>query len=434
MSQAWKQAAWIVGLVSLLIGLVIAPGGCCWLALFASSDARQLTYNNMFPIVTWSILLALFAGGGGLLLYHASRSQRGEPSRPLRLPQPWLLGWGFVLLLILGEAMRRSIMGTIFFMPIFTIAAMLPTLSVMAWIVRQSERIGWLRSQSLTWRQFSIAALLGGTLSAALAVLLEVLAPTALFFLIEGLYEMGRDTLQAFLNGLLGQTAAGALGSRGFWLLMAEIAVIAPLVEEFVKPLGILPLLRVCGHRGRAFLLGVAAGGGFAIVEDWLYTAFGVNLWGGILLLRAIGIGIHMLGTGWVALGWYEAMSNSKGGWLRRYGFAVGLHALWNGGTAVMVALTRVEVLGARPAEVTAFGATTAGVLLAMMGALGAAALILLGRMLYSLEGESTPGNAIPWPVGGMLSGRAIALWALICLLAALPLGMGILNVLGIVK
>ena len=55
--------------------------------------------------------------------------------------------------------------------------------------------------------------------------------------------------------------------------LIAEVAIFAPVVEEFLKPFG--SILRRPKTRKDAFLFGAAAGIGFAIIETFLYASGG---------------------------------------------------------------------------------------------------------------------------------------------------------------
>jgi RsiW-degrading membrane proteinase PrsW (M82 family) len=136
------------------------------------------------------------------------------------------------------------------------------------------------------------------------------------------------------------------LASPWLILLLVDVSVAAPLVEEVGKAIG----ARVGAGAGRivsrqdALMAGVAAGAGFAIIENILYAALGAAFggpWPAIVVARSLGAAVHPLATGLVMLGWWDARRGVGGRVLRR-GFlsGAGVHAIWN---AAMVALFVVE-------------------------------------------------------------------------------------------
>ena len=112
-----------------------------------------------------------------------------------------------------------------------------------------------------------------------------------------------------------------------------------------------------------------------------------------------------------------------------RFGLAVGMHALWNGGSLIVVVLGGAQFFGKVPAEVNILGVTAAGTMLALLIVLGLAAL-WLGRATaqraqsaIALEPESLEAEF-------MLTDRAIAIWAFVCLVAIVPVGVTALRLL----
>ncbi len=420
MNRLWKQLALVGGLLLLLAGLPLLPGCCLITAVGTAADARA------FGLV-WLAVAAVTWGGGLLLVYHASHSLQKCPSASLRLPPLWALGWGLLLVLVAGEVLRRVSLGVVFFPPLFLLAATLPPLAAVTWVVNGQP-------EGLTWRQFTVAFLCGATVSVGLALLLEIVLPALVLTLVAGLFELVRDAWEALVNALAGGEVARALSSRGFLFAMIELAVVAPLAEEFAKPLIVLPLIRQARHPRQAFLIGAVAGAGFAALENLLYTGFGVNVWGGVLAVRALGAAVHPLGAGLVALGWYSVLRPDAGRianpphWLSRFGLAVGVHALWNGGIVLLVALVGANFCGPSPPEVDVLGVTLAGVLLALLAAVGAAAWVGM-RAVTRVLGE-TPVEHVP-ATGPLAMDRAIAVWAVVCLIAALSIGLAVLRVFG---
>lgn len=416
MSERWKQVAAGGGCLLALAGLLVAPAGIAWLvALFEPPFGRNVG-------VAWLTLMAITWGGGFLLIYHAYRSQQKKASRPLNLPPLWLLGGSFLLALVVGQAVWADAAGGMFFPPLFLLAAGLPPLAAAAWAVGAT-------AGRLTWRQFTVAFIGGATVGVAVALFLEVAAAGVILALVADLFALIQDSWDALVEALAGGDVASVVASPGFLLALVELAIIAPLAEEFAKPLAILPLIRHAPEPRHAFLLGAAAGAGFAALENVLYTGFGVNVWGGIVVLRALGAAVHPLATGLVALGWYEIFhpAGREHPWLSRFGLAAGVHALWNGGIVLFLALAGSNFFGPSPAEVDVLGYTLAGVLLALLAVMGAAAWFGLRPAGRSLE-EAPEG------IGSTAAGateRALAIWAVICLVAILPLGLAALRLLG---
>jgi hypothetical protein len=249
--------------------------------------------------------------------------------------------------------------------------------------------------------------------------------------LVFGLAGLVRDSLAMVFEALAGQDVAAAITSPGFIYIFVQVAIIAPLAEELAKPLITLPLLGRLARR-EAFLVGAMAGAGFAALENVIYAGFGFHFWAGILLVRALGGAIHPLGSGLVALGWRDVRRGEAGAWPRwfaRFGLAAGLHALWNGGSLLVITLAGAGFFGELPPELNLLGLSAAGTTLALLIILGLAAL-WLGRavaqqtaLLPGLRaGESQPEFT--------LSDRALAIWALACLATIVPAGIAGLQLL----
>jgi hypothetical protein len=209
--------------------------------------------------------------------------------------------------------------------------------------------------------------------------------------------------------------------SPWFLIALVEIAVIAPLVEELVKPLPLLPLLKRLDAQRDAFLLGALIGAGFAAVEDLLYAAMFGSSWGGVLAIRLLGAAVHPFGAGLMAVAWWHVLRREPGAgrlWIRNYGLAVGAHALWNGTCVVAATVANTWFQGW---EVDLLGITDAAVLLALLAIQGIGLLVALRVLARRLEpdAEIAPLPALPVE-------RAIAVWGLVCLVILLPVGLGI--------
>jgi hypothetical protein len=226
-------------------------------------------------------------------------------------------------------------------------------------------------------------------------------------------------------DALAGLHIAEALTKSGFIYIFILLAVIAPLAEEFAEPLALLPFLRRL-NRKEAFLLGALVGAGFATIENIIYAAIGNEIWGGILFVRALGGALHPLGAGLMALAWRDVLckeQNAGTNWITCFAIAVGVHAAWNGGSLLVITLGGAGLFGELPEEIGILGVSAAGATLAFLILLGISAL-WMGRALgrgespkFSLVGEHVDTSLTP-------SERTLAIWALACLTAIVPIGI----------
>ena len=265
----------------------------------------------------------------------------------------------------------------------------------------------------------------GATVSVFIAIVLEILLPVVVLSLVFNLADTLSTNLSDLFRALSNENIAKALTNPSFIYIFVQIAIIAPLAEELAKPLVTLPLLKKL-NKQESFWVGALAGAGFAALENIIYATSGFTIWAGILLVRALGGALHPLGSGLVAQGWRDVLRGEKDAgknWLKRFGIAVAVHAVWNGGSLLVITLGGARFFGELPPEIDLLGLSAAGTTLAFLVILGIAAL-WIGRAyghdksVLIVEGEESPETKfIP-------SDRAIALWAVACLIALVPAGI----------
>ena len=167
------------------------------------------------------------------------------PSKPLRFPaHPMLLIGFFVFLLGLGSVILSARIGaTLLFPPVLLVAAMLPPIGSVAWMIPHSY--GLKRKDetkepseaesaapesatqpSLSWRRGLLAFAGGGTISVIIAVILEILLPVIILSLVFNLADTVRDSLNTIFRALSSRNVADALTNRGFIYLFLQIALI----------------------------------------------------------------------------------------------------------------------------------------------------------------------------------------------------------------
>jgi RsiW-degrading membrane proteinase PrsW (M82 family) len=311
------------------------------------------------------------------------------------------------------------------FPPTLLITAVIPPLLAVAWFAQS-------RADGLTWRRGMVAFAGGATVSVLIALVLEILLPIIVLSFVFGLGDLAIKSLQNLLTDLAGRQIAQAIANPGFIFVFIEAAIIAPLAEEFAKPLVTLPLIGRLSRRD-AFLVAAMAGAGFAALENVVYTSFGAYLWSGVLVLRAMGGALHPLGAGLVGLSWRDILNGEPNAWrngVARFGAAAGMHALWNGGSLLVLALVGTQFAEGRrlTPSVSVLGISAAGTMLALLVVLGLAAL-WLGRTVAQ-RARLDPETESESEGQFILSDRAVAIWALACLAAIVPVGVAALGLL----
>jgi len=436
----YRRAVQVTGLVLMIFGLPVAINLFCIvpLMLLSSSGSSSMIYGVV------SLTFALLTVGVGLAAFiHANNSLKNKPSKPLRLPAvPLVLVGVFLLLIELGIILWNLNNGAgLLFSPVFVTCAILPPLWAVAWMIPQvrapqvkeqvkeasaKENVEAIVEQpSLSWRRGLMSFAGGATVSVFIAIVLEILLPVIILSLVFNLADSLSGNLNDLFRALSNADVAEALTNPGFIYIFVQIAIIAPLAEEIAKPLVTLPLLKKLNKR-EAFWIGAMAGAGFAALENIIYAMSGFTIWAGILLVRALGGALHPLGSGLVAQGWHGVLRGEKDAgvnWWKRFGIAVAVHAAWNGGSLLVITLGGARFFGELPPEIDLLGLSAAGTTLAFLVILGIAAL-WIGRAyghdksVLAVEGEESPETRF------VPSDRAIALWAVACLIALVPAGI----------
>lgn len=445
-----KRLVTICGALLALPGLLLALNLLCIFPILVLSSGSGWE-GTVYGIVSLTLVL-LTLGAGGMAAWQGQQALKGKPSWTFSLPSTIILVGMFGFAMVLGWViLETGLAAALFFPPVMLAAAALPPLWAVAWFIPKADAkieaqagegdeaalpqksvVEFIETQEssesttqLTWRRGLLAFAGGATVGVGVAILLEILLPLVVLSLVFDLSRAVMGSLEALFRSLAGSNVAAALSNPGFWYLFIQIAVIAPLAEEFAKPLVVLPLVKRLGKR-ETFWLGALAGAGFAALENIIYAAAGFPIWAGILLVRALGGAIHPLGAGLVALAWRDVLRgepNAWGRWFLRFGIAVIVHAAWNGGSLLVITLGGAGFFGELPPEIDILGLSAAGTTLAFLLILGLSALWLgrafghgqvptLNRQTDSPESDFT------------LSDRTLAIWAFACLAAIVPAGI----------
>jgi len=227
----------------------------------------------------------------------------------------------------------------------------------------------------------------GLLLSPIVILILELLALLAALIL-GGLFIALQPDLLAEVSNLIDQLSSLPLDSPlvdrllspylaqpGLWLLLlAGISVVVPLIEEFIKPVGVWLLMGRKLSTQDGFVLGLISGAGFALTESLMGTTSSED-WALVASARLGTALMHIFTAALVGAALADARREGK--YLKlllAYLGAVALHGLWN---ALALFLT-----GTLASDVTT--PLPEGLVIVAPYALAALALIVLGLLIFT--------------------------------------------------
>ena len=317
-------AAFVGSILALLGGLL----ALLVLAFAVALPANRISDSQRFTGAVLYLVFALIGViGGSFGLYHSIRSVfLRKPSKGFSTPTFWLFVAFYVIVIGVGFALHSQGLAQSnlpLMAALILLAGLFPALAVLA-LGNRRLRFPKGAAWPTSWRRFTFAIVSGGTLGIGVALLLELILSAVL---VRG---QGVDPIQCLNN----PNATACQNPNTYSLLLIIAAVIAPLVEETVKPLAVIVLIGRVRSAAEAFVLGLACGIGFDLIETSGYISSSNSDWLNIALERTGAGLLHGLGAAMVALGWYYLTHPGKnrvpkavGCWL--YAFAQ--HALWNG-------------------------------------------------------------------------------------------------------
>jgi RsiW-degrading membrane proteinase PrsW (M82 family) len=405
--RAWAFAwRFLVALAAIPVGIALllgVPLGALYLLGFLSEWVELVVFVPAFALYIFGICVPL-----GVVQWR--RHEARQPSTPIRLPSTPLLICTAILAIILGQLLLLARV-LLLFWPVYVLAAALPPLIALGQAV---QRVGG----ATTWRR-GIAGLLSGSfISTQLTIFLTAAFTILAYLIVMPLRELttrvlaSHDLEELFYSPTLVVALVGA-------------ALVAPVVEELTKPLAVILLARRLRGPAEAFLVGMACGVGFAIIENMLYEAAGGRMWAAIATLRAIGGVLHPLNAGLVAVGWYGVRHGLPGAWRRLiglFGLAVGFHAIWNGSLTLLLSTFGAYTFGTDTWQISIYGIGQPGIILVFMLLETLALWRVLILVTVQLHPSATP-SAEPLLALHLERPRRLALWAIGLLLLLVPLG-----------
>lgn len=345
MRKAILILALVIGAAAIFSGLAVGA-----LMLLAILIAGGLSAFDLLTSTVGFAIAAVGLGLGALLTWQAGGALSGRPGPRFAMPRWgwWLLA--FALVVSIGQWFVSGEIG--FFVPaLHVLAAIIPPFCYLA-LASAALRRGRGTAARSTWGSLAW----GGLGGVGLGVLVEILALVFLVVVIMVALSVARPDLLAQWEAWAAEIerGGGSFDPSSLEALTSPLVVLGlllfasgfvPLVEELAKSLAV-PIVAMLGRRPTrldGFLLGAAAGAGFAMVEGIFNGAIGLaepTGWAGAMLVRAGAAAMHCLASGLFGLGWQAAISERR--LLRGAGLALAsmtLHGLWNAG-AVATALS----------------------------------------------------------------------------------------------
>jgi RsiW-degrading membrane proteinase PrsW (M82 family) len=145
-------------------------------------------------------------------------------------------------------------------------------------------------------------------------------------------------------------------------------AVLVPLIEETLKPIGLWLIARRSLTPVEGFVAGMLSGAGYALFENFALGAGAGEGWALLVIARIGTSAIHILTAG--LTGWALTLAWREGRYLRlaaAFFTAVALHALWNGLVLLILLPTLLPAENPFPAALTQLGMAAPLVLLLIL-------------------------------------------------------------------
>jgi len=308
-------------------------------------------------------LISAIAFAGGLLVIPSSAlslrriTGRRVTSYPRILAwiRPGLIIFLFPLVLLLGHLVITYTNYSWLLLPALHVLAILIPIS---WLLSLLVRGLPLGSHQRSWGVFDSGLVLG-----PLLVLLAELLAIAAFITFALVYVFNQPGLYDEIMSLMDELSTVAPSSETIiqllapylaspWMLFAVLAfaaVVVPLIEEAIKPIGVWLLVGRDLSPAEGFAAGALSGAGFALFESLMITSGGTD-WAISVVVRISTAIIHMFTAS--LMGWALVTAWGQKRYLKlgiTYLGVVLLHGTWNGLTLAMTANDLLPQFGQSP-------------------------------------------------------------------------------------
>jgi len=360
----------------LLLGLSLA--GTLVTSLGSSLAGLAVTENQMGS----SLLFSAGLGFTGLLMipstYFSGRRLFGKPSSTSKIWQRsgWLI-FSVPVLIYLGSLSQANSTWGNLTLPLIHI---LTNGAAIFWLLNRVKRKLPGESAQRFWGVFGSGLTFAPLLALIVELLILIIFGLLWWMLLQNQPEQLRELLN-LINRLQQSAVTPAIFERTISRLLESpgvvatvfvyIAVIIPLVEELIKPIAVWFLLGRNLTPREGFLLGAAAGAGYALFEN-LTIAADSEMWTFVVISRLGTAAIHILTTALVGWGLASAWTEKRyTRFLMSLIASVSLHGVWNG-LNILTALAEFPQLQPAPGSFGAHfaGYAPAGLVILALGAL----------------------------------------------------------------
>jgi hypothetical protein len=381
--------------VVVMAGLSIACLGLLAGLLYSVSPVLTGEGVDLLTSTVAASFIVLGLGLGLPLAWQGVNSLRGLPSRLFHPRPAGLLVVIFIIVMLLGQAVLAfDLAPALTFPPFYILAAALPPLFFVAAVGRI------LAGEGIRWREVVLQLSSGAFLATFASFGLEAVSGLVLMVIAFALAAMmpGGEAWVQDLSAYLQdprwlqnpESLYGPLLSPPILVAVGLLVlVIAPMIEELFKPLGVLlmrsrrPFDRAQDRpsKARSFLWGLAGGAGFALSEALFNGTASLETWSGVATMRVGATAMHCLGGGLMGLGWYYLFATRRP-WrlLGAYAASVTLHSLWNVAASIILVVSLSAVSPPTDEIGLAFGGL---VTLGLMAFLSLLSLISISVIFY---------------------------------------------------
>lgn len=353
-----ELAYFLISAGAAMVGFLLIPSAAyALLRLLGKNNSQQLTLDGFFiPIAIVIILPVVLLSGYWL--------SGNDVVAWITLPPLHILAIGLPVLLLTFLGVRGISIGTpqrawgVFASGTVVGPIIIFTLEIIAFIALAALGLVWLSNQP-GW-QFDL-------LSLSRSLQQSQITPEELAQTLTPFISKPEVILAAF----------------------AFIAVIVPLIEELIKPIGVWMLAGTQVTPAAGYAAGILSGAGYAMIESLGLASSGEE-WATLVIARIGTAGVHIFTTGlsgWaLALAWREQRYLLLGS---TYLFNVLVHGLWNAFTLTIV-IAEFPRVGALNSQLARIGEIAPYVLI-VITIISFVGLIIANRSLHGSQPQVDP-------------------------------------------
>lgn len=327
----------VIGLVLVLLGgvagLALGLSG-----LFAPGPVDLVQTTGL------ASMTMLGVGLGGILAWQGLRALYERPAEAFQPFPPWVFVLLYPAVIYLGFLILTEDTWLNWAFPgVHVLAAVMPVVIILSFAGRAFQETPI--SRRVVLLQFGVGAVFCTTAAIILELILGGLIFGAAIF-VTSLTPGGPELLATTWANIQDPTYLQDLENvvtlllfPPLWITIVTVYVIvAPVVEELIKAVGVIGLSYRKPAIAEIFVWGLASGAGFALYENLFNPLAALSepnvwqAWASVMVLRIGATMMHCLCVGITVTGWQRFRTgNNLTEFLSAYGLSVLMHAIWNG-------------------------------------------------------------------------------------------------------